>query len=157
MSKIVKKKNGIFWHFMTHGIFHNIDKIWHYGYQMNRLNNYNWYMKYENIFWIEFFTKNGNFAFDPFFLCIWAEIPLYLKYGESRVDLSSKVKFFAFSHYTIPTELHSIGKIWLAWNLVFLTYSKFADYDEEFFIKILNLDCCLFYFDMFALLFFSIF
>ena len=115
-------KNGIFWHFMTHGIFHNIDKIWHYGYQMNRLNNYNWYMKYENIFWIEFFTKNGNFAFDPIFLCIWAEIPLYLKYGESRVDLSSKVKFFAFSHYTIPTELHSIGKIWLARNLVFLTH-----------------------------------
>ena len=74
---------------------------------MNRLNNYNWYMKYENIFSIEFFAKNGNFAFDPFFLCIWAEIPLYLKYGESRVDLSSKVKFFAFSHYTIPTELHS--------------------------------------------------
>ena len=93
-------KNGIFWHFMTHGIFHNIDKIWHYGYQMNRLNNYNWYMKYENIFWIEFFTKNGNFAFDPFFLCIWAEIPLYLKYGESRMNLSSKLIFFCiFSLY----------------------------------------------------------
>ena len=80
-------------------------------------------MKYENIYRIDFFfTKNGNFVFDPIFICIWAEIPLYLKYGESRVDLISKVKFFAFSHYTIPTELHSIGKIWLAGNLVFLTH-----------------------------------
>ena len=26
------------------------------------------------------------------FLCIWDEIPLYLKYDEGRVDLSSKVK-----------------------------------------------------------------
>ena len=71
-------------------------------------------MKYENIFRKEFFTKNGNLVFDPFFLSISAEIPLYLKYGESRVDLSSKVKIFAFSHYTIPTELYSIGKIWPA-------------------------------------------
>ena len=81
-------------------------------------------MNYEDIFRIQFFTKNGHFDFDPFFLCIWAEIPLYLKYGESRVDLSSKVKIFAFSNYTIPTELHSIGKIWLAGNLVFLTHPK---------------------------------
>ena len=80
-------------------------------------------MNYEDIFRIQFFTKNGHFDFDPFFLCIWAEIPLYLKYGESRVDLSSKVKIFAFSNYTIPTELHSIGKIWLARNLVFLTHT----------------------------------
>ena len=71
---------------------------------------------------MQFIKKNGNFAFDPIFLCIWTEIPLYLKYGESRVDLSSKVKFFAFSHYTIPPELHSIGKIWLAGNLVFLAH-----------------------------------
>ena len=77
-------------------------------------------MNYEDIFRIQFFLKkNGHFDFDPFFLCIWAEIPLYLKYGESRVDLSSKVKIFAFSNYTIPTELHSIGKIWLARNLLF--------------------------------------
>ena len=81
-------------------------------------------MNYEDIFRIQFFTKNGHFDFDPFFLCIWAEIPLYLKYGESRVDLSSKVKIFAFSNYTIPTELHSIGKIWLARNLVFLTHPR---------------------------------
>ena len=81
-------------------------------------------MNYEDIFRIQFFTKNGHFDFDPFFLCIWAEIPLYLKYGESRVDLSSKVKIFAFSNYTISTELHSIGKIWLARNLVFLTEPK---------------------------------
>ena len=83
-------------------------------------------MNYEDIFRIQFFTKNGHFDFDPFFLCIWAEIPLYLKYGESRVDLSSKVKIFAFSNYTIPTELHSIGKIWLARNLVFLTHPNLA-------------------------------